>query len=68
MLSVLNAIAVTSQMMAIFFSAFFVVYLVAVLLLPLERGLSRFVWNHSASAKHLPTHGSFREFSQRHRR
>ncbi len=67
MLSVLNAIVVTSQMMAIFFCAFFVVYLVAVALLPLEKGLSKFVWDHSTTSKHPQGKNSFREFSQRHR-
>lgn len=66
MLTIVNAIVVTSQMMAIFFCAFFVVYLVAVLLLPLEKGLSKFVWDHSASVKHPHEKGSFRAFSQRH--
>jgi len=66
MLTIVNAIVVTSQMMAIFFCAFFVVYLVAVLLLPLEKGLSKFVWDHSTSVKHPHEKGSFRAFSQRH--
>jgi hypothetical protein len=53
-------------MMAIFFSAFFVVYLVALMLLPLERGLSKYVWDHTGTLKHLKARHSFREFSQRH--
>jgi hypothetical protein len=66
MLSIINAIVVTSQMMAIFFCAFFVVYLVALMLLPLERGLSKYIWDHTGTLKHIKTKHSFREFSQRH--
>jgi hypothetical protein len=61
-----NAILVTFQMMVIFFSAFFVVYLLALLLLPVERGLSKYVWEHSDAMKPAKTRGSFREFSQKH--
>jgi hypothetical protein len=61
-----NAILVTFQMMVIFFSAFFVVYLLALLLLPVERGLSKYVWEHSDAMKPAKARGSFREFSQKH--
>lgn len=63
---VINAILVTSQMMAIFFCAFFVVYLVARALLPVERGLSKFVWDHTGPIKAVKTAGSFKMFSHRH--
>jgi hypothetical protein len=67
MLNIYNAIVVTSQMMAIFFCAFFVVYLLARALLPLERGLSKFVWDHrNDPLKPVTVRGSFRAFSQRH--
>lgn len=64
--SMITAIAATSQMMFIFFCAFFVVYLVARLLLPLERGLSKYVWDHTGEMKAVHTKGSFKAFSQRH--
>ena len=64
--NIMTAIAATSQMMLIFFGAFFVVYVLARALLPLERGLSKYVWEHSGSLKPLSTKGSFKEFSQRH--
>jgi hypothetical protein len=67
MLDIYNAIVVSSQMMGIFFCAFFVVYLLALALLPLERGLSKFVWDHRNNPlKPAAVRGSFREFSQRH--
>ncbi|MDA8427740.1 MAG: hypothetical protein M0T70_00610 [Geobacteraceae bacterium] len=70
MVAVLNniiiAISATSQMMLIFFGAFFVVYVLARALLPLERGLSKYVWDHSGSLKPAGTKGSFKEFSQKH--
>lgn len=66
MLLVINAILVTSQMMAIFFCAFFVVYLIARVLLPVERGLSKFVWAHTGPMKAVRPASSFKKFSQRH--
>lgn len=66
--AVITAISATSQMMLIFFCAFFVVYLLALMLLPLERGLSKYVWDHTGVLKSERTKGSFREFSQRHHR
>lgn len=64
--SIITAIAVTSQMMLIFFCAFLVVYLVARLLLPVERGLSKYIWDHTGEMKPVHVKGSFKEFSQRH--
>jgi hypothetical protein len=61
-----NAILVTFQMMVIFFTAFYVVYLMALLLLPMERGLSKYVWDHTDAMKPAKTRGSFKEFSQKH--
>jgi hypothetical protein len=65
--SIITAISVTSEMMVIFFCAFFVVYLLALALLPLERGLSKYVWDHTSAMKPVGTKSSFKEFSQKHR-
>lgn len=66
MVSIINAVIVTTQMMGIFFCAFLVVYLVALSLLPLERGLSKYIWDHADMLKHVKAKSSFREFSRRH--
>jgi hypothetical protein len=63
---IVNAILVTFQMMGIFFCAFFVVYLLALLLLPVERGLSKYVWDHTDSIKLARARSSFKTFSQKH--
>jgi hypothetical protein len=68
MSDIINAVFVTFQMMVIFICAFFVVYLIARLLLPVERGLSKYVWDHTASMKPVVTKKSYKEFSQRHHR
>ena len=67
MSSVITVISVTSQTMFAFFCAFFVMYLLARLLLPLERSLSKYVWDHSATMKPERTRSSFRAFSQKYR-
>ena len=68
MLPIINALVVTVQIMVLFFCAFYFVYLVALLLLPVERGLSKYVWDHTGLMKPAGMRGSFKEFSQRHHR
>jgi len=68
MSDIINAIIVTFQMLGIFICAFFVVYLIARVLLPVERGLSKYVWDHTDTMKPARTKSSFKEFSQRHQR
>lgn len=63
----LTAIAASVQMMIIFFCAFLVIYLLAVLLLPLEKSLSNYIWAHSGHKASRPAKGSFSDFSKRHR-
>jgi hypothetical protein len=36
--------------------------------LPIERGISKYVWNHSGSLKPAKTKGTFKDFSQRFHR
>jgi hypothetical protein len=68
MSDIVNAVFVTFQMMVIFICAFFVVYLIARLLLPVERGLSKYVWDHTDSLKPVVTKSSYKEFSRRYDR
>ena len=65
---VFNAVVATVEMMGIFFCVFFVVYLVALFLSPIEEKLSRMVWEHSGhGVKGATPKPTFREFSQKHR-
>jgi hypothetical protein len=66
MSDVINAVIVTVQMMIIFGCAFFVVYLIARACLPVERGLSKFIWDHTESMKPAGTKKSFKEFSRKY--
>lgn len=63
---IINAIVLTLEMLVIFFSAFFVLYLIAYLLLPVERSLSKYIWDHTDSLKPVRPKSSFKKFSQRH--
>lgn len=61
-----NAVIVTFEMMAIFFCAFVVVYLVALVLAPVERELSKYVWAHADAMKPAIVKHSFKEFSKKY--
>jgi hypothetical protein len=65
---IINAIMATVEMMGIFFSAFFVVYLLALFLSPIENGLSKIVWKHSShELQKIVPKPAFKEFSQKYR-
>jgi len=66
MSDVVNAVLVSFQMMVIFGCAFFVVYLIARIFLPVERGLSKFIWDHTESMKPAGAKKSFKEFSRKY--
>ena len=62
----IEAIAVTFEMLGIFFSAFLVVYLVALFLSPIENRLTAMVWRHTNHEEQEPfTKPSFKQFSHR---
>jgi hypothetical protein len=66
MTEVINAVIITFQMLFIFACAFYVVYLIARVLLPVERGLSKYIWDHADSMKPVRRKSSFKEFSKKH--
>lgn len=65
---IIEAILMSMGMIVIFFLAFLVLYILALTLAPIERGLSNYIWTHTAPPPlpkpPLPT-GSFRDFSKK---
>ena len=65
---ILEAIFMSMGMIVIFFLAFLVLYILALTLAPIERGLSNYIWAHTTPPPPkvpLPT-GSFRDFSKKY--
>lgn len=65
---ILEAILVSAGMLLIFAMAFFFIFLLALIMSPIERSLSKMIWDSAAHKKPLPPppKGSFRDFSKRH--
>ncbi|HIJ80870.1 MAG TPA: hypothetical protein HPP76_04090 [Desulfuromonadales bacterium] len=67
---VIEAIVVSAVMMLIFSVGFFLVYLLAIAMFPVEKGLSKIIWESAAQKqpKTLPTprKGTFQDFSRKH--
>lgn len=60
-------IVIVVTMLAAFFLMFLLVYLLALLLSPIERSLSKMIWNMHAPPPPLITKkGSFKDFSRKH--
>ena len=56
----------TGVMLGLFILAFVGVYLLALLLSPIESKVSSYIWSHPVQTPVIGTHkGSFRKFSQR---
>jgi Na+-transporting methylmalonyl-CoA/oxaloacetate decarboxylase gamma subunit len=65
---ILEAILMSFGMIVLFFLAFLVLYILALTLSPIERGLSNFIWAQTTPPPPklpAPT-GSFRDFSKKH--
>jgi hypothetical protein len=65
---VLEAILVSLGMLFIFALAFLGLFLLAITLSPIERGLSKMIWDATTPKRPAPVvqKGSFRDFSSRH--
>jgi Na+-transporting methylmalonyl-CoA/oxaloacetate decarboxylase gamma subunit len=65
---VLEAVFISFTMLFIFGMAFVLLFLFALTLAPIERGLSEYIWSHSEPPKpKVPAPaGSFKDFSKRH--
>ena len=65
---ILEAILVSAGMLIIFALAFLAIFLLAITMSPIERSLSKIIWD-ATTPKKLPTptpKGSFRDFSKKH--
>ena len=65
---ILEAILVSAGMLIIFALAFLGMYLLAITVSPIERGLSKMIWDATKPKRPLPVppKGSFRDFSRNH--
>ena len=65
---VLEAILVSAGMMIIFGLAFLAIFLLAITMAPIERGLSKMIWDATMPKRPAPSppKGSFRDFSKKH--
>ncbi|HXE97019.1 MAG TPA: hypothetical protein VN642_11470 [Dongiaceae bacterium] len=65
---VLEAILVSLGMMIIFGLAFVAIFLLAITMAPIEKGLSRMIWEATMSKRPSKEtqKGSFRDFSKKH--
>jgi hypothetical protein len=65
---ILEAILISAGMLMIFGIAFFAIFLLAVAMAPVERSLSKIIWDSTAPKRPLPPppKGSFRDFSKKH--
>jgi hypothetical protein len=66
MTAFVSFIYATGVMLGLFILAFVGVYLLALLLSPIERKVSSYIWSHPVHAPAIDTQkGSFKKFSQR---
>jgi hypothetical protein len=65
---ILEAILVSAGMLIIFALAFVAIYLLAIVMSPIERGLSKMIGDASMPKRResAPLMGSFRDFSSKH--
>ena len=65
---ILEAILVSAGMLIIFALAFLAIYLLAIILSPIERGLSNMIWDATSHKKPAPALPkiTFRDFSRKH--
>ena len=65
---VLEAILVSFGMIFIFALAFIALYLLAITMFPIERSLSKIIWDATTPKRPLPVppKGSFKDFSRKH--
>jgi hypothetical protein len=65
---VVEAILISAGMLIIFGLAFLCVFLLAITMAPIERGLSKIIWDATTPKRPLqvPLKGSFRDFSKKY--
>lgn len=62
----LEFFVITFTMLGAFVVVFVLMYLLALVLFPIERSLSNLIWSHQPTHVPLPAKGSFKEFSKKH--
>ena len=65
---IFEAILITFGMLMVFGSAFIAIFLLAITMAPIERSLSKIIWDSTTPKRPLPAppKGSFRDFSKTH--
>jgi uncharacterized RDD family membrane protein YckC len=66
---IVEAIFIALTMLVAFLLAFVVMFLLALFLSPIERGISKIIWDHAASRHPAPPvqkGPSYRDFSKKH--
>ena len=63
---ILEAILISLGMLFIFAMAFLSIYVLAITIFPIERGLSKIIWDATKPKKPVIVKGSFRNFSSKH--
>lgn len=65
---IIEAILVSAAMLLIFGLAFLAIFLLAITMSPIERGLSKMIWDATKPKRRepVPLKGSFRDFSSKH--
>ena len=64
---IIEAIFIALTMLVAFLLAFVMMFLLALFLSPIERGLSKIIWDHAASRRPAVQKGpSYRDFSKKH--
>ena len=65
---IIEAILVSASMLFIFSLAFLSIYLLAITMMPIERSLSKIIWDATTPKRPAPAppKGSFRDFSRKH--
>ncbi|NTV48733.1 MAG: hypothetical protein HGB32_13910 [Geobacteraceae bacterium] len=65
---ILEAILISAGMLFMFAMAFLALFLFAISMMPIERSLSKMIWDATTPKRRVPTpaKGSFRDFSAKH--
>lgn len=65
---ILEAILISVGMLLIFSVAFVFIFLLALVMSPVERSLSKMIWDSTTPKRPLPSppKGSFKDFSKKH--
>lgn len=63
---VIEFIVITFVMLGAFILVFFLMFLLALLLFPIERELSNMIWSNQVTHTPVPAKGSFKDFSKKH--